>query len=59
MKKYLLFAVFIVVGHSILAQQRIASRVEFKIGKEPIAGILIRPDQNNDTPAVVFRLLVA
>ena len=37
------------------AQDRIASKVMFKSGEESIEGILIRPNMENNTPAVVFQ----
>ena len=37
------------------AQDRIASKVIFKSGEESIEGILIRPNMENNTPAVVFQ----
>ncbi|WKK65166.1 DUF418 domain-containing protein [Lutimonas zeaxanthinifaciens] len=37
------------------AQNRTASKVMFQSGEESIEGILVRPNSNNNTPAVVFQ----
>ncbi|MCA0933826.1 DUF418 domain-containing protein [Lutimonas saemankumensis] len=37
------------------AQNRIASKVLFQSGEETIEGILVRPNLDNNTPAVVFQ----
>ena len=37
------------------AQERLASKVTFESGEETIEGILIRPNNNDNTPAVVFQ----
>jgi dienelactone hydrolase len=49
------FAISLLVSSSLYAQERIASTVYFNSGEETIEGILIRPNNNENTPAVVFQ----
>lgn len=47
--------IILVISSSLLAQERLASTVYFESGEESIEGILIRPNNNDNTPAVVFQ----
>lgn len=48
-------ALSLLVSSGLFAQERLASTVYFKSGKETIEGILIRPNNHDNTPAVVFQ----
>lgn len=45
----------LMISIGLYAQERIASKIYFESGQETIAGILIRPNNNDNTPAVVFQ----
>lgn len=47
--------ILLMINTGIYAQERTASKVSFKSGKETITGILIRPNNNENTPALVFQ----
>ena len=49
------FAISVLISSSLYAQERIASTVYFNSGEETIEGILIRPNTQENTPAVVFQ----
>jgi dienelactone hydrolase len=49
------FAISLLISSSLCAQERLASTVYFESGKETIEGILIRPNDKENTPAVVFQ----
>lgn len=48
-------AMLLLISSTQYAQERLASKVYFESGKETIAGILIRPNNKDNTPAVVFQ----
>lgn len=55
MKTYIILAISLFISSCLHAQERIASTVYFESGKETIEGILIRPNNKENTPAVVFQ----
>ncbi|SIO04034.1 alpha/beta hydrolase family protein [Algoriphagus halophilus] len=55
MKSILVILMGVLMSQVLVAQNRIASTVTFKSGNETIEGILIRPNQNEKVPAVVFQ----
>ena len=55
MKPYIIFLISILVNNYLYSQNRFASKVYFKSGQETIEGILIRPNNDEKTPAVVFQ----
>jgi dipeptidyl aminopeptidase/acylaminoacyl peptidase len=55
MKKYTIIIISLLLSRDLFSQQRLASTVYFKSGKETIEGILVRPNNKNNTPAVVFQ----
>ena len=55
MKTYLFVMISIAISSGLLGQERLASKVYFESGEETIEGILIRPDNDDNTPAVVFQ----
>lgn len=48
-------AILLLICSTQNAQERLASKVYFESGEETIEGILIRPDNDDKTPAVVFQ----
>jgi pimeloyl-ACP methyl ester carboxylesterase len=55
MKTYIITLICLLIVGSVIGQERIASKVYFESGDETIEGILIRPNNNANTPAVVFQ----
>ena len=55
MKKYTIIIISILLSSDLFSQERLVSTVYFKSGKETIEGILVRPNNKNNTPAVVFQ----
>lgn len=55
MKTYIIILISLLISSTLLGQERLASTVYFKSGKQTIEGILIRPNTNENTPAVVFQ----
>jgi dipeptidyl aminopeptidase/acylaminoacyl peptidase len=55
MKTNLIIVIALIINSYVNGQERFASKVYFKSGKETIEGILIRPNNNDNTPAVVFQ----
>jgi dienelactone hydrolase len=55
MKKYTIILISLLLSSDLFSQERLASTVYFKSGKETIEGILVRPNNSNNTPAVVFQ----
>jgi len=48
-------AISLLISSSLYAQERLVSTVYFESGKETIEGILIRPNDKENTPVVVFQ----
>lgn len=55
MKTYYTILISLLMSSGLCGQNRIASRVFFQSGNENIEGILIRPNDQINTPAVVFQ----
>jgi dienelactone hydrolase len=55
MKSFIIIITSIFLSNHLYSQERLASKVYFNSGEETIEGILIRPDNNKNTPAVVFQ----
>jgi pimeloyl-ACP methyl ester carboxylesterase len=55
MKTNIFIAITLLISSSLYGQKRMASKVYFESGKETIEGILIRPNDKPNTPAVVFQ----
>ena len=55
MKTNIITIICILISSSLYSQERLSSNVHFKSGKETIEGILIRPNNNKNTPVVVFQ----
>ena len=55
MKTNLIIVIALIISSYAWGQERLASKVNFQSGKETIEGILIRPNNNDNTPAVVFQ----
>ncbi len=55
MKSRLIIVIGLILNNYVNGQERLASKVYFKSGKETIEGILIRSNNNENTPAVVFQ----
>jgi len=55
MKSHIFIGITLLICSGLNGQQRLSSKVYFESGKETIEGILIRPDDNENTPAVVFQ----
>jgi alpha/beta superfamily hydrolase len=55
MKAYVIILASILASNYLYSQNRMASKVYFNSGKETIEGILIRPNNDKNTPAVVFQ----
>ena len=55
MKKYTIIIISLLLSSDLFSQERLASTVYFKSGQETIEGILVRPNDKNNTPAVVFQ----
>jgi dienelactone hydrolase len=55
MKAYIIILVSILTSNYLYSQNRMASKVYFNSGKETIEGILIRPNNDKNTRAVVFQ----
>ncbi|MFT4738666.1 MAG: pimeloyl-ACP methyl ester carboxylesterase, partial [Paraglaciecola sp.] len=55
MKTLVIFSLALIASQLVLAQDRIASTVTFKSGKQTIEGILIQPHNEGKMPAVVFQ----
>lgn len=55
MKTRLIIIIALIINSYVNGQERLASKVYFKSGEETIEGILIRPNNNDNTPAVVFQ----
>lgn len=55
MKTRLIMVIALIINSYVNGQERLASKVYFKSGEETIEGILIRPNNNDNTPAVVFQ----
>ena len=54
MKTYIIIITLFISNH-LYGQERLASTVYFKSGKQTIEGILIRPNNKENTPVVVFQ----
>ena len=55
MKTYIIIIFSIFLSNHLYSQERLASKVFFNSGEETIEGILIRPNNDNNTPVVVFQ----
>lgn len=55
MKKYTIIVISLILSGNLFSQERLASTVYFKSDEETIEGILVRPNDKNNTPAVVFQ----
>jgi dienelactone hydrolase len=55
MKTNIFIAITLLISSSLYGQKRMASIVYFESGQETIEGILIRPNDDENTPAVVFQ----
>lgn len=55
MKTYIIIIISLLVSNYLYSQERLVSKVYFKSGKETIEAILIRPNNKENTPAVVFQ----
>jgi pimeloyl-ACP methyl ester carboxylesterase len=55
MKSHIFIAITLLICSGLYGQKRLSSKVYFESGKETIEGILVRPNSNNNTPAVVFQ----
>ncbi len=55
MKTNSIIIISLLISSCLYGQERLASKVYFNSGKETIEGILIRPNNNNNTPVVVFQ----
>jgi len=55
MKTNIIILITLLISSHLFGQERISSTVFFKSGKETIEGILIRPNNKGNTPAVVFQ----
>ena len=55
MKTNIIIIISLLIRGSLYGQERLASTVYFKSGEETIEGILIRPNNKDNTPAVVFQ----
>ena len=54
MKTYIIIISLFISNH-LYGQERLATKINFKSGKQTIEGILIRPNNKKNTPAVVFQ----
>ena len=55
MKTNIIIAISLLINCSLIGQARLSSTVFFQSGEETIEGILIRPNNKENTPAVVFQ----
>lgn len=55
MKPYIIILISIFASNYLYGQNRLSSNVFFNSGEETIEGILIRPNNDKNTPAVVFQ----
>ena len=55
MRTTVILIIALFTGINLFGQERLASTVFFKSGNETIEGILIRPNNNDNTPVVVFQ----
>ena len=55
MKSYIIILISILASNYLYGQNRLSSKVYFNSGEETIEGILVRPNNNKKTPAVVFQ----
>ncbi len=55
MKTYIIILISLLVSSSLYSRERLSSTVYFKSGDETIEGILVRPNNHKNTPAVVFQ----
>jgi len=55
MKTHIIIIFILAINTCLLGQERLSSKVYFESGEETIEGILIRPNMQDNTPAVVFQ----